>query len=136
MMQLSSAISRLQKQQGLLRVLIFSFVTVMVWIGFSLFQSQQHTGISPELQKMAVPLNPNIDLTVIERIRQKRSFSPQELQNFPIYKIIQTHEGEVIVTDKSQVPGETPTPTPSATPGPTPTAVTASGSATPASTKQ
>lgn len=89
----TNAIQILQQKQGFLRLLIFSLVTVMIWVGFSLFLSQQQTEISPELQALAKPLNPNIHLEVINQIQGKRAFSDSELQNFPILRVIHTPGG-------------------------------------------
>ncbi len=90
----------LKHKQWMLRILVFTLVTVMVWMGLSLFRSQQRTIISEDLQKLAIPLNPNIDVSVIERIEQKRAFTPEELTGFPIYRVIKTPTGEEqIVTE-------------------------------------
>lgn len=89
----TNAIKILQQKQGFLRLLIFSLATVMIWVGFSLFLSQQHTGISPELQVLAKPLNPNIHLEVIGQIQQKRAFSDTDLQNFQILHVIHNSDG-------------------------------------------
>ncbi len=118
----TNAITSLQHKQAFLRVLMFSFATILVWVGFSLFRSQQKTGISPELQKLALPLNPNIHVEVVDRIRQKRAFSDQELQGFPILRVLHNADGtQSISTNKATpVPSASPLVTPSpATPTPT-----------------
>ncbi len=134
---MKSRLSSLQHSQTLLRIFVFSFFTVIVWIGFTLFQSQQQTGISPELQQMAVPLNPNIDTQVINRIQQKHFYTDDELSNFPVFRVVVDQGGvEHIVTtpataDNGQVAQTTPaapTATPSASTGPF--SATASGTAT------
>ena len=89
----TNAIQILQQKQGFLRLLVFSLVTVMIWVGVSLFLSQQQTGISPELQALAKPLNPNIHLEVINQIQQKRAFSDADLQNFQILHVIHKSDG-------------------------------------------
>jgi len=139
---MKSRLSSLQHSQALLRILVFSFFTVIVWIGFTLFQSQQQTGISPDLQLMAVPLNPNIDTQVIDRIQQKHFYTDQELSNFPIFRVVVDQGGvEHIVTSPATVDNgsgtqtlpATPTATPSANTGPFSAAAptSATGSAQP-----
>jgi hypothetical protein len=96
-------ISGLQHRQTLLRIFMFSFVTVIVWIGFNLFQSQSKTEISPELLKLAEPLNPNIDLEAVGRIKLKKTYTDEDLQNFTIYRAVTTREGEKIVTTREEV---------------------------------
>jgi len=79
---------RFQQSQHLMYIAIFTLVAVMVWVGGSIFQSQQRTGISPELQALAEPLNPNIDVTTIDFIETKRFISEDELTGFPILKVV------------------------------------------------
>jgi hypothetical protein len=120
-------LTALRKQQFLLGILVFSFVTVMVWAASSLFQTQRETKIDPALIKLARSLNPTINQEILSKIEEKRSFSAGELSNFPIYKLTITQEGtqqvSTIGTDGS------PGPTSSVTPSPSPTA-----SASPAAT--
>lgn len=110
----SAGLKSLQQKQIFLRILIFSFATVLVWVGFSLVLSQQQTGISPELQKLAVPLNPNIHLEIVDQIQQKRAFTDQELQNFPVLRVVHNSNGTDSITTGEVAP--VPTPTPPSTP--------------------
>lgn len=93
----------LQQKQLFLQLLIFSFATVLVWVGASLFLSQQHTGISAELQQLAKPLNPNIDIQVIDQIQQKQTFSQQDLQNFTVLRLIHNTNGTDTIVTTAQV---------------------------------
>lgn len=79
-------ITGLRRNQQLLYVGLFTLVAVVVWIAGSLFSSQQKTGISSELRKMAVPLNPNINSFVIERLESKTSYTPEELNSFEVVR--------------------------------------------------
>lgn len=90
---MTSPIASLKQKQGLLRILIFSLVTIMIWVGFSIFHSQNTTAISPDLLKLAEPLNPNINVDALQRIEQKRSFGPNDLANFPINRIVVQTDG-------------------------------------------
>lgn len=91
---MKSQLSQLQKKQTLLKIFIFTLVTVFVWVGLSLFRTQQQTGIKPELIDKSEALNPNINTEVIDQIEQKRAFSDLELADFPIYSIVTTKSGE------------------------------------------
>src|SRR5258708_24965224 len=82
---------------------MFSFATGLVWVGASLFLSQQHTGISTELQQLARPLNPNIHIEVVDQIQQKRTFSSEELQGFSILRLVHNTNGTDTLTTTSQV---------------------------------
>jgi hypothetical protein len=136
------SLNNLQQKQTLLRILVFTLVTVVIWVALTIFRSQQKTGISPELQKLAEPLNPNIDIQVIERIEQKKAYTESELQSFPILKIIRNKEGEDQIVGGSvplpetsssssllQLTAPAPSPSPSVTPSSSTSSV-ASGSAT------
>ncbi len=91
---MQTRISSLQHKQTLLRIMIFTLVTVIIWVGLTLFRTQRQTGISATQQQLAEPLNPNIDINVLNRLEQKRYYSPEELADFPVYSVIVTKSGE------------------------------------------
>jgi hypothetical protein len=106
----TGALQSLQQKQTFLRILIFSFTTVLIWVAFSLLLSQQRTGISEALQTLAKPLNPNIHIEVVDQIQQKRAFSQGELQNFPILRVIHNVNGTESVITTQQIPSPVPSP--------------------------
>lgn len=85
--QTKKRLSGLRRNQQFLYIGIFTLVAVVVWVAGSLFQSQKKTGISAELQKMAIPLNPNINALVIDRLESKVNYSADELGSFEIYRL-------------------------------------------------
>lgn len=87
MSQQKQKLSNLRRNQYFLYIAIFSLVTIVVWIGGGLFFSRKTTGIDPAQQKLAVPLNPNIDVSVIQYLENQRVIPESELTSFPIYKI-------------------------------------------------
>lgn len=91
---MKSQLNQLQKKQTLLKIFIFTLVTVIIWVGLTLFRTQQETGIRPELIKKAEALNPNINVEVIEQLEQKQAYTAEELADFPIYSILTTKSGE------------------------------------------
>lgn len=97
------SLDNLHQRQVFMRLLIFSLITAMVWVFFSLFRTQQQTQIPPELLKLAEPLNPTIDTSAINMIEQRRGFSPQELQTFPIYRIARDTNGNESVSTVGSV---------------------------------
>lgn len=124
-------IQQLKLREDILRILVFTLFTVFCWVGFSIFQSQQKTKIPAETQRHAIPLNPNLNTTLIDEIEARKMFSEQELESFPILTKVTNSEGvEVITTLGDQtalVLSEGASATTAATPTPTP----ASTSATP-----
>ncbi len=79
------AIDALRTREALLRVLIFTMVTVLFWIGFSIFFSQQKTKVKVDTQKHTLPLNPNIDAKTVDELATRKTYTEQELSGFPIY---------------------------------------------------
>lgn len=75
----------LQNNQKLLTILLFSLITVIIWVTISIITSQRTETIEPELQELATPLNPNFPDEVILQIDQRREYSDEDLLSFPIY---------------------------------------------------
>lgn len=86
-------ITNLRIKQQALYVMIFSFVTIVIWISASLFRSQRRTGISPDLLELAKPLSPTINVEIIDEIEESINYSDQELVQFQIYKLIKSKDG-------------------------------------------
>ena len=93
MSKYKSKLLNLKRSQYILYILILTLVVVVFWIGGGLFSSQRNTGISAEVQRLARPLNPNIDAEVLTEIQNKRVFETQDLSNFPIYMISRSEDG-------------------------------------------
>lgn len=70
------------------------FVLIIFWVGGSLLSSQNKSEISAELRKLALPLNPNIDVQVLSVIQNKRVYNDSSLSNFPIYMVIRSDDGK------------------------------------------
>lgn len=83
----------LQHKKQFFVILIFLFVVVIIWTVISLASSQEKLQISKELKDMTIPLNPNIDIEVFDKLNQKRQFSDNDLRAFSIYKIISSDRG-------------------------------------------
>lgn len=86
-------LTKLKIRQQVLYILIFSFVTVVVWVGVSLFSSQKKTGIAPDLLLLSKSLNPTINTEFVSEIERKRSFGEEELFNFPVYVFTRSADG-------------------------------------------
>jgi len=98
-------IAQLRQRQRLLQILIFSLITIAIWVTFSLFRSQKKTVISAEQKRLAESLNPTIKTEVLQKLQQKRIFSEGELAVFPIYKILISKDGrqsEVVTIETTE----------------------------------
>lgn len=113
----------LRHQQYLMYLLVFSLVTIVIWVGVSLFVSQKKQQVDTELTELAIPLNPTINTAAIEALEQKVSYDPALTSEFPIYiKVVQeTGQASTITTvqeERNRRLEPEPTPTPLPTPLP------------------
>jgi hypothetical protein len=106
---MKTTIQSLKKQQAFFQILLFSLVTVIIWVGFSIFLSQQKTEISADLLELAIPLNPNINMDVVGQIEQKKTYTEEELFIFPIRIITQNKAGEIEIVTQGTLPTPSPT---------------------------
>lgn len=90
---------KLKKRKKYLIALILLFAIVIAWIGVSVFSSQQKLGISPEDKKLAQPIKPSLNIQTIEVLEQKRVYSDQELDNFPVLAEVEDESGNVFLMD-------------------------------------
>lgn len=84
----SKTLQHLKSRQRYLQLGVFFLMTIMIWVGFSLFHSQRTSSISPELTKLALPLTPTINQAVLESLEAKQTYTDQELSGFTIYKTV------------------------------------------------
>lgn len=83
-------LKKLKQRKELLMIFMFLFVIVLFWIGLSIFSSQQKLGITAEQKKLALPLSPNIEISVVEKLEKKKWYEDWELQDFPVYAVLQS----------------------------------------------
>lgn len=64
-----------QYQKGLrkdfFRLSILTLVTVIAWIGMTVYKTLNTSRVKPEVTKLLLPLTPTLDLDTIEKIRQR-----------------------------------------------------------------
>jgi len=86
-------------------ILLFLFVIVIFWIMVGVFSSQQTAGITTEQKSLSTPLSPSLNISVIDKLEQKKSYSEEELADFPVYTIQSTTGGSGVSagsTEQSQ----------------------------------
>jgi hypothetical protein len=108
------AITQLKQRQQLLAILVFSLVSIMVWIGVGLITSQHSSAISPDLRQKAEPLTPNINTQIIQRIEAEEYMLEEELQDFPVFRVVDPDERAVEEeeAEESENTGDEPSPSP------------------------
>ena len=118
----------LQRKYNLYRLAMFSFITVIAWIGFEIYRSYNKPKPTKVIQQQIEAVNPNLDLDIIGELQNRTHLSLSDLSQL---------EANLVFAPK---PSSAPTPRPtapptasaSATPTPSPSP-TASPSGTPAS---
>jgi hypothetical protein len=111
-------------------IAFLGFMIIAAWIGFAIYRNLSTTNIPAEVQKQVKPLNPTVDSKALETLKDRRVFSNDELQEFPVMMI----EKEEIDENGAAKPRKSPTPSPSPKTSPKPSAKpspTASASAEP-----
>lgn len=56
----------MDKKQWLI-AMILTFITICFWVGFEILHKRSETQITPEVKELIESINPNIDLTAIEK---------------------------------------------------------------------
>lgn len=119
-----SQLSQLKQKRYVVSVMTLLMIGAVVWVSTSLLGTYRRTKIPPETQAMAKPLTPSLDLTVLEDIEQRRTFTSEELATFPIYKLIidpTTNRERIVPLDYQPTPSPiTVVPTTVITSSPTP----------------
>ena len=60
-------------RQDLSRLAILSLVTVVIWIGMSVYQALNKSQLAPDVKKQILPLTTSIDLDTMESIKQRQT---------------------------------------------------------------
>ncbi len=98
--QFQIQLEKIKTKRKLFFALIFALAAAFVWIFVSIFSTQGAAGVSPEMKKMAEPLNPTLNTDVLDRLESRRYFTQQDLQRFPVYAIIENEDtGAILIVD-------------------------------------
>lgn len=103
----SKEITKLRRNQQILTILVLLLVSMAFWIIVSLFSSQRSTKISPDINKLAEPLVPTLDTSVLDTIDSKVTYTTEELADFPIMVIVndtQTQEERIVPIGTAVLP--------------------------------
>lgn len=84
-------------------LLIFTTITVVVWVGLEIYRAANKSAIALVLQEQLEPLDASLDLDTIATLKQRRSISIQELVQTPEIVTFEvkmaTPEAELIVEE-------------------------------------
>lgn len=69
--------------RDLLTIAIFTLITVIVWIGITVYQSFKISTTPKIVQEQLKPLRPDFDTEVIDALNLRRKISQEELDRLP-----------------------------------------------------
>lgn len=119
----TTQLQKIRSSQTALSIFILLLVGVLLWIIVTVFSSNRDSQISAEAQQLATPLNPNLDVSVLDTLDAKTMYSDNQLSDFPIYVIVRDNQTqtEQVVPLGTQLAPTQPTITTPSEPVPTPT---------------
>lgn len=110
------------KQKDILFILISSFVVVVAWIGFNLYDIWANSTVSQEIQLELTPIDPQFDPQTIKLLKNRENINPLFSQATPSASVTVEPTQTPAPTPSQQVTLSTPTPIPSTIPSSVPTA--------------
>lgn len=82
---------------------IITLITVLTWVGFTIYRAYTKTAVSPDVRKQLAPINPKLDTKIIDNLKSRRHISLEEIRNFsfksPPSEIIEEQETETEATE-------------------------------------
>lgn len=101
------------KKNDILLILVPTFLFVVAWIGFSIYDNIVTSTISGSLNMQIIPINPNFDTATINNLKKRNNVTPLYQLGIPV-------ENQAVQTTP------TPTASPTATLIVTPTPISSS----------
>lgn len=126
---IAEELHNLRKNRIYLTMMALLLVGAVIWVLVSLMGAKTETEVSTKAAALATPVNPNLDTAVFAILESKRLYTTEELEAFPINRLIKDRSGGYTVipfdTPRAEVEAlttgtvSTPAPTPVTTPLPT-----------------
>ncbi|HUW21271.1 MAG TPA: hypothetical protein VMW41_01250 [Candidatus Bathyarchaeia archaeon] len=66
--------------QETLNLAIITLITVLVWAGFDIYRAYTETKVKLDVRQQLNPLNPKLDIEVIDLLSGKRQISLEEIK--------------------------------------------------------
>ena len=70
-------------EQNILVLLIVTMITIFVWAGLSIYRSFTKSTAPEVLKEQIEPLDPNFDLETLGSLKERKTFSEEELESIP-----------------------------------------------------
>lgn len=55
------------KRYDLLIITVVTFLTIVIWVASDIFHARSQTQVSPKIQQVIEPINPNFDLSALQK---------------------------------------------------------------------
>ena len=108
------------KQKDILFILISSFVVIVAWIGFNIYDIWANSTVSEEIQVELTPIDPQFDPQTISLLRNRENITPQFNQATPSATPTEPPPTSTPIPTSQPVVSPTPSPIPSNAPSPSP----------------
>lgn len=72
-----------------LQIAIVTTVTVFAWLGFDVYRTLTKKVESKVLKEQMAPLNPNINLSILDKLKNRTSPTNEDFQKIPSQRPIQ-----------------------------------------------
>jgi len=116
----------LRQNKLYLTIMILLMVGAVIWVALTIMDAGDESDVTAKAIKYATPINPNLDVSVFETIEAKRLLTEEELNLFPINRVVKDRSGNYLVvpydTPKDEIElittgtRSTPAPTPQSAP--------------------
>ena len=106
-------------KNNLYKIAILTFVTTVFWIGLEIYRSYNKPETTERVKTQIVPLNPNIDVELIDKLESRTSLTAADFSR--LQEVLPEHlkrlqENSDDPTSRPPVPTPSPQSTTSATP--------------------
>lgn len=93
------------KKQNITAIIIFSLITLFLWLGFTLYFAFKKTALTPDLQKHLTPFNAHLKKEILESLRSRIYLNDEELEKIPeiTHFKIATKQAEEKIKEKSEI---------------------------------
>ena len=72
-----------KSKKNLLRIVVFTTITVFIWIAFDVYRNLSKSSIPQVLKEQLEPLNPNFNKEVLESLKKRKHITSEELNSVP-----------------------------------------------------
>lgn len=90
---INKQLEALQRNYTLMIGLILLFVCIVIWMLISIVQTEDTSNLTTTAKKYTAQLNPNLDQVTLEKVASKTYYSETDLQDFPIFILIEDKSG-------------------------------------------